>query len=104
MMELTPALLEQAAKFNDPVVVIDVNVPGVEIPQRMRQSSRNGRMVIEITQQLVPHLRFAADLRWFEIVTADERVHVPSEAIVSICDRSTGEAFTTNPDNLKAPQ
>jgi stringent starvation protein B len=98
MMELTPELLEAAKRFSDPVVLVDVNFPGVEMPERMRQGSRNGRVVIEITEQLVPCLHLSAE--WFELVTETERVRVPWGAVV-LMDRKTGEGFTLNPANLR---
>ncbi len=101
MMELTPELLEVAKRFSDPVVIVDVYFSGVEMPARVRRTSKDGRIVLEITDQLVPHLHIYPDR--FEVVTETERVVVPWGAVECLMDRATGEMFSTKPENSKVP-
>jgi stringent starvation protein B len=100
MMELTPELLEVAKRFSAPVVIVNVYFDGVQLPARVRRTSKDGRIVLEITAQLEPHLHLYPDR--FEIVTESERLVVPWGAVECLMDRKSGETFNTNPDNGKA--
>lgn len=74
------------------VVIVDVDYPGVMIPDRLRQCVQGSKLTIDLTTQ-APRLRVDPERRWFQFGRALSLGHIPAGAVIVAMDRATGAVW-----------
>ena len=89
-------LLERAAKYAEPGLILDVNFPGIQLPEALSRTAHNGEVFMPLNEDVCEAITFHPELAWFD-VKCTERFHVPGGAILDLMDGSTGERITLKP-------